>query len=263
MKKILLTITCMVLTIFAVNNLAEAKTETLKIGKKKFNVSMNTGDKIKLKHKKISGKLKWRSSNKSVATVSAKGIVKAKKAGKTTITAKAGKVKVTGKIKVYNKPVATDFLTPEITATPTAVPTNFPTSTVIPATSPTPTVIPATSPTPTATPKPVLCADTWLFLEIDQESITKDTEVISGKVLCKGSMEVLIQVKLNKMVIAEKVMTKDEDSFSIETDFSQKATGSDVTIRASRVGGDFEESEDDEWIYHSMVWPKSVTYKLK
>ena len=52
-----------------------------------------------------------------------------------------------------------------------------------------------------------------------QESITKDTEVISGKVLCKGSMEVLIQVKLNKMVIAEKVMTKDEDSFSIETDF--------------------------------------------
>ena len=76
-------------------------------------------------------------------------------------------------------------------------------------------------------------------------------------------MEVLIQVKLNKMVIAEKVMTKDEDSFSIETDFSQKATGSDVTIRASRVGGDFKESEDDEGIYHSMVWPKSVTYKLK
>lgn len=42
---------------------------------------------------KISGsKFKWTSSNKKVATVSSKGIVTAKKKGKTTITAKKGKI---------------------------------------------------------------------------------------------------------------------------------------------------------------------------
>ena len=42
---------------------------------------------------KISGsKFKWASSNKKVATVSSKGIVTAKKKGKTTITAKKGKI---------------------------------------------------------------------------------------------------------------------------------------------------------------------------
>ena len=41
---------------------------------------------------KIPGsKFKWKSSNKKVATVSSKGIVTAKKKGKTTITAKKGK----------------------------------------------------------------------------------------------------------------------------------------------------------------------------
>lgn len=41
---------------------------------------------------KVSGsKYKWKSSNKKVATVSSKGIVTAKKKGKTTITAKKGK----------------------------------------------------------------------------------------------------------------------------------------------------------------------------
>ena len=38
-------------------------------------------------------KIKWKSSNKKIATVSKKGLVKAKKAGKVTITAKQGKKK--------------------------------------------------------------------------------------------------------------------------------------------------------------------------
>ena len=40
-------------------------------------------------------KVNWSSSNKKIATVSAKGVVTAKKKGKTTITAKAGKKKYT------------------------------------------------------------------------------------------------------------------------------------------------------------------------
>ena len=45
-------------------------------------------------------KVKYKSSNKKVATVSAKGKVKAKKAGTAVITITAGKVKTTCKITV-------------------------------------------------------------------------------------------------------------------------------------------------------------------
>lgn len=50
-------------------------------------------------------KVKWSSSKKKVATVSAKGKVKAKKKGKTTIIAKVGKKKYKCKITVKNKRV--------------------------------------------------------------------------------------------------------------------------------------------------------------
>lgn len=50
-------------------------------------------------------KIKWSSSNKKIATVTASGKVKAKKIGKCTITAKVGKKKYTCKIKVtYRNP---------------------------------------------------------------------------------------------------------------------------------------------------------------
>lgn len=51
---------------------------------------------------KNSAKVKFTTSNKNIATVSAKGIVKAKKAGKVTITAKAGTKKAVCKITVKN-----------------------------------------------------------------------------------------------------------------------------------------------------------------
>ena len=50
-----------------------------------------------------SGKVKWSSSNKSVAAVTSKGKVRAKKNGKCTITAKVGDEKLTCKVKVQKK----------------------------------------------------------------------------------------------------------------------------------------------------------------
>ena len=71
-----------------------AKTMTLKKGAK---VTLNPT----LKPLTSQQKLRYTSSKKKVATVSSKGVIKAKKAGKTTITVKSGskKVKITVKVK--------------------------------------------------------------------------------------------------------------------------------------------------------------------
>ena len=60
--------------------------------------SANAAPKLKVLGKK--GKIKWRSSKPSVASVSSSGVVKGKAAGKTTITAKAGSKKLKCTIKV-------------------------------------------------------------------------------------------------------------------------------------------------------------------
>lgn len=56
-----------------------------------LSITMNQGDSLKLgaviAPEKAASKLKWKSSDKSVASVSAKGTVKAKKAGTATVTA--------------------------------------------------------------------------------------------------------------------------------------------------------------------------------
>lgn len=85
---ILLLIVCMVVPVSAAG----------KINKKK--VTLKVGQTLQLKVTGTKGKVKWKSSKKSVATVSSKGRVKAKKKGSTTITAKVGKKKYTCKVTV-------------------------------------------------------------------------------------------------------------------------------------------------------------------
>lgn len=72
-----------------------------KINKKK--VTIRVGKTVKLKVKNIKKKVKWSSSKKKVAKVSKKGVVKGLKAGKATITAKAGKKKFRCKVTVKKK----------------------------------------------------------------------------------------------------------------------------------------------------------------
>jgi hypothetical protein len=66
----------------------------------KTNVALAVRKTVKLKVKGTSGKVKWTSSNKKVATVSSKGAVKGKKIGTATITAKVNGKKVKCKVKV-------------------------------------------------------------------------------------------------------------------------------------------------------------------
>ena len=60
----------------------------------KKSISLNVGKTYTLKASGTKGKITWTSSKKSVATVSSKGVVKAKKKGAAVITAKYGKKKL-------------------------------------------------------------------------------------------------------------------------------------------------------------------------
>lgn len=76
----------------------DSQAAKIKLNKKK--VTIKAGKKVTLKVKGTKKKAKWSSNKKSVATVSQKGVVKGKKAGKATITAKVGKKKYKCKVTV-------------------------------------------------------------------------------------------------------------------------------------------------------------------
>ena len=93
-KKILTVITILLLIVCMAVPVSAAG----KINKKK--ATLKVGQTLQLKVTGTKGKVKWKSSKKSVATVSSKGRVKAKKKGSATITAKVGKKKYTCKVTV-------------------------------------------------------------------------------------------------------------------------------------------------------------------
>lgn len=66
----------------------------------KKSISLAVGQTFKLKVKGTKKKIKWSSSNKKIASVSKKGVVKAKKKGKCVITAKVGSKKYKCKVTV-------------------------------------------------------------------------------------------------------------------------------------------------------------------
>ena len=135
---------------------AAPKTKKITLSAKKKKLAV--GSKFTLKVKKVkpakaSKKVTWKSSNKSVATVNKRGVVKAKKVGTAKITAtskKNKKAKATCKVTVVKK--ANDKSTNSTpTPTPTATPTP-PTQSAPPA-SDTPTNRPTRTPNaPTPVP---------------------------------------------------------------------------------------------------------------
>ena len=85
---------CLLLSVIAMPVSASAA----KLNKK--SISLNVGKTYTLKASGTKEKITWTSSKKSVATVSSKGVVKAKKKGTAVITAKYGKKKLTCKVTV-------------------------------------------------------------------------------------------------------------------------------------------------------------------
>ena len=81
---------------------AVAEAATIKLNKK--TATVNVGATVKLKVNGTKKTVKWSTSKKSVATVSSKGVVTGKKAGKATITAKVNGKKYTCKVTVKEAP---------------------------------------------------------------------------------------------------------------------------------------------------------------
>lgn len=113
-------------------------------------MTLKVGTKKKLKVKPAAKKVKWSTSKKAVATVSQKGVVKAKKKGKAIITAQIGKKKLKCKVTVNNKKGTTTSESPANTkpsATPdrnnTAPPSVEITASPGQTTAPAPSLIPA------------------------------------------------------------------------------------------------------------------------
>ena len=98
-KKIIVLTLCMALVVgsFQTNVMAK-RTPKPKLNKKNITIMMGKTSRLKLKNNKK--KVKWRSLNKKIVTVTKKGLVKGKSEGKTTIVAKVGKKKYKCKVRV-------------------------------------------------------------------------------------------------------------------------------------------------------------------
>ena len=90
MKKILSLALAMMLTVLLLPVDVEAA-EAKKVALNKKSLTIYVGAKTTLKNTGTANKVKWSSSKPSVASVSQKGVITAKKAGKTTISIKSGK----------------------------------------------------------------------------------------------------------------------------------------------------------------------------
>ena len=100
-KKILVIIFALVLSISMISSTSVSAAKKVKLNKTRATIYVGKTVTLKLKNNK--SKMKWSSSNKKVATVTSKGKVKGKKAGKATITAKIGKRKYKCRITVKKK----------------------------------------------------------------------------------------------------------------------------------------------------------------
>ena len=118
----------MIITALPANAQAAGKAK-IKLSKSKLTLYVGKTKTLKLKGTKKNPK--WSSSKKSVATVTKKGKVKAKKKGSTVITAKLGKKKYKCKVTVKSKAAAETKATAPATVStekPTVVPDNTPTN---------------------------------------------------------------------------------------------------------------------------------------
>ena len=143
--------------------LAEAA-KAPKLNKKTITLLAGAKKQLKVKNLKKKQKVKWKSSKKKIATVSKKGLVRAKKIGITKIVAKVGKKKLVCHVRVLPKKIVIRRPKPMPVATPVRVVTPKPTAIVQPSettnVSPTmdvtakPTIAPTVKPTMVPTVKP-------------------------------------------------------------------------------------------------------------
>lgn len=110
---------------------ASKSVKSLSLSVSKASISVGDTLTLKVTVNPESAKAKWSSSKKAVATVSAKGVVKAKKAGSTQITVKAGKKKAICKVTVKAASMPAANIEPAASALPSESPLSDSTPRVI------------------------------------------------------------------------------------------------------------------------------------
>ncbi len=209
---IILMLLCSVFVIFF--NVSYAK--KLKINKKIVKIEVGKRKKLSVN---IKGKVTWKSSNKKVATVSKKGIIKAKKIGKAKITARYAGKKSQCVVRVVKKST-----TSTSTQQTTPVQLNQPHDTGS-STDNVPEIIPSVLPEPTPGYEGV---DTVLHFEMSSKVITTNEKRIYGKMTPYPDTTII--VKINGIKIVDKIYKAAEDAFYVDLDFSKYQPGDKVVI---------------------------------
>lgn len=190
-----LTILLVFIMILTISPIQANAAKKVKLNKSKLSLYVGKSYTLKLKNIKNKIKIKWKSSKKSVATVSSKGKVKAKKKGSCKITAKVGKKKYVCKVTVKKKiSSSTSISTTEPTDKPPA--------------KPTPTPIAEPTPTPTEVTSIVL---THSNLEITRGqqatigAIVLPSNIADYKIVWSSSDSTIAEVDQNGCITANKM----------------------------------------------------------
>lgn len=255
-RKILIAIVSLILIMVTDVKINGAKLHVIKPEKKSINLNKGMRAKINLK-----GKIIWKTKNRKIATVSSKGIIKAKKPGKTKIIAQKKNKKKIYNIKVVNiktrdkneheKNIHTVSPITEKPFVNTQKPTEAP---HVPEPTKTPSVpheieeSKTAPPQITEEPQPTspVAVDVWLLFGVDQKEFTSQTTVVTGSVSFVD-YESTIRITVNNKVISEQKLNKGEDTFSITVDFSKYVTGDKIVISREYTGNDRPDSSVAIW----------------
>ncbi|MCR5202414.1 MAG: cellulase family glycosylhydrolase, partial [Lachnospiraceae bacterium] len=197
---------------------ASAKTKKVKLNKSKATIKVGKTVKLKVNNAPKKAKVKWSVNKKAVATVTKKGVVKGKKAGKAKVTAKVtyknGKKKVTKKLKCT---VTVKKAASSSTATPT----------------------PTASAQASASAAPVASASPLVVPTIDVPTIKRTEERINSET---GEKETV-----TKEIISydDGTVKKDVDSITLISEYMGQGINLGNTLEASLAATDRQTARDN------------------
>lgn len=240
----------------AVSSVSHAGKKALWLNTTKKTITAGKSFRFKAKGKAAKGRLKWRSSNKKIASVTAKGKVTAKKTGKVKITVQSVKkpsLKAVCTVTVKNKKTAvpTESSKPDSSAAPAPISTSPAAATAGVSSAPQVTQEPAA---PTATVSPVPADVSTLVVStslVEKDGMTMTAYLINKQYY--GNITVCLNGK---------TYTKKTSGRNLLFTLATGATGGtpevnhDGTIRVSRESTDLE-----YWTVEDLELQK--TYYLK
>ena len=229
--------------------LAEAA-KAPKLNKKTITLRAGAKKQLKVKNLKKKQKVKWKSSKKKIATVSKKGLVRAKKIGITKIVAKVGKKKLVCHVRVLPKKIVIRRPKPMPVATPVRVVTPKPTAIVQPSettnVSPTmdvtakPTIAPTVKPTATPTVKPTATPSGNAGQNVNLNG--KKAFTIAGYQLALGLTRDEVNTVLGSLKTDVKRTAKSPQGFDV------------IAFRAG--GNDTDKSFDEKYSTYILIYLK-------